>query len=107
MSASLEFLRVALFAIFILVAAAARAQTPAAGEDEMFRCQSYSECMIVWGGCGDVAINKRYAKLFKPSPVCTSSAPHNPKAVPTCSDGRCVAVAPPSGSDAADPANAD
>ncbi len=56
------------------------------------RCQSYDECTIVWGGCGDVAVNKLYAPQFMTSELCDKSLPHNPKALPTCTNGFCTVV---------------
>lgn len=79
-----------------MLSAGAKAETASQnqfGENSEFTiCQSFDECMIVWGGCADEAINKRYLNQFKESPVCTASSPHNPKAMPTCTNGKCVVV---------------
>jgi len=80
-------------AIF-LVAAEAWAQpgdqNGVADPDVTRRCQSYLECTLIWSGCGDVAINKKYAGQFKPSTACLQSTAHDPKAVATCTDRLCV-----------------
>src|ERR1700728_3144015 len=67
--------------------------------NEFIQCQRYDECMIVSGGCGDEAINKRYLDQFKPAAACLASSLHDPRAVPTCTDGKCVVVIPEKGGD--------
>lgn len=62
--------------------------------DDMHRCRSFADCTLVWGGCSDAAINKAYVNQFKPAPACAASAPHDPKAMPTCTNGMCVVAAP-------------
>src|SRR5271168_46321 len=59
------------------------AQSQFGDNNEFLLCQSYDECMIVWGGCSDVAINKNYANQFQAATVCDATSPHDPKAVPT------------------------
>jgi hypothetical protein len=78
-----------------IVCGPACAQSPAPPADDlspMQQCQSYADCTIVWGGCSDVAINKAYVSQLKQATVCLSPKPHDPKADPTCKQGRCVAV---------------
>ena len=100
--------RALLLILIILFAAQAHAQTiltPQAQPQQqplngaidpkvMQRCRSFSECTLVWGGCADAAVNKRYVDQYKPDPACTGSKQHDPKAVPTCDEGLCVAVVP-------------
>jgi hypothetical protein len=89
--------RLLFLALFLASGAAwaeAGSSPNATDTDVLRRCQSYADCMLVWGGCNDMAINKRYAHQFKPSSVCAQSAPHDPKALPTCTNGLCEAVIP-------------
>jgi hypothetical protein len=84
--------------LFLLLSTEAGAQ-PAnqngtADPDAIRRCRSYAECTLVWGGCSDVAINKKYVSQFQASSACQQSSAHNPKAVPTCLEGLCIVSAP-------------
>ena len=59
-------------------------------------CHSDDQCVVVWGGCTDVAINKLHMPLVQvPAGACTRSLPHNPKAVARCSIyGQCYVNVP-------------
>ena len=87
---------IARFLIIFLISlpAAAQIADEQADTEAMRRCQSYTDCALVWGGCSDVAINKRYVNAFKPATACLQSSAHDPKALPTCTDHLCVVVVP-------------
>jgi hypothetical protein len=84
------------FMLMLLIAAVA---VPAPAQDNdaaslaraMHSCQTFSDCMIVYG-CGDEAINKLYEKQYKAPAVCTVTKAHDPKADPTCEEGKCMVV---------------
>jgi hypothetical protein len=82
--------------LFLLVALATLVMPTAALATELpadyrkwFVCESDTECVVVWGGCGDVAVNKKYSDKITPSPVCSKSSPHNPNVVGKCINGQC------------------
>ncbi|MGE3622671.1 MAG: hypothetical protein AB7H77_02180 [Bdellovibrionales bacterium] len=91
-----------LFPVLILTALTlsafqARAQSNAEELAAMQQCRSYLDCTIIWSGCSDLAINKAYVEQFKQVSACSGSTPHNPKALPTCEENRCVIVVPDTG----------
>jgi len=89
----MRFARLILFVFLTMLAAGARAQTDAQPVDVevMHRCQTFSDCTLVYG-CSDDAINKLYEKQYKRPSVCAETKSHDPKALPTCEEGKCVAV---------------
>ena len=66
-------------------------------KSEWLTCQSNDQCVLVWGGCRDIAINKAYTDQFKLSTDCTGihAMPHEPNAIALCRHALCVAVVPP------------
>lgn len=65
---------------------------------EWATCQSNDQCVLAWGGCRDIAINKAYIDRFKPSTDCKGIhvMPHYPNAIALCSHALCYAAVPPS-----------
>jgi len=79
---------------FLLLPAQVWAQDGQPGHDPdvMRRCQSFSDCALVWDGCADAAVNKKYVHSVAQSSICKKSIEHNPSALPTCTDDMCVVV---------------
>jgi hypothetical protein len=89
----MKFARLILLVSFTTLASGATAQNDAPDNsiDAMHRCQTFSDCVLVYG-CTDDAINKLYDKQYKRPESCTITKAHSPKSIPTCEEGRCVAI---------------
>jgi hypothetical protein len=45
---------------------------------EWSSCESDDQCVLVWDGCRDGAINKKYLPQFQPYTACQQSTKHTP-----------------------------
>lgn len=58
------------------------------------QCQDDNDCVVIWSGCADIALNKNDLNLFVPLRACDASSLHHPNVVSSCRDNQCIVKNP-------------